>query len=160
MLTFLPPHPDYEGLVRTFVDDFKDHGEEHIYGSGGLLKSDIAVWCRNSVSAMAHKQIQLLTYSTDNNAIIGCVAIRPTLTPELVQSYGCNIGYSIAPSYREQGYGAQQFSKALSICRSLGMKCVFVGILNGNETSRKLIERLGGEPAMHNNDGTIYKVLT
>jgi predicted acetyltransferase len=82
-------------------------------------------------------------YAFVDNTIIGRLSIRHSLTPTLRQ-YGGNIGYSIAPKYRGNGYATEMLRLALPMCKEFGLKEVLLTIEAGNNASRRVIEKNGG----------------
>jgi len=79
----------------------------------------------------------------DNDAFIGRVSIRHSLTEHLLQ-LGGHIGYYIRPSKRNQGYGKAILKLALPEAKKLGIIKVLVTVDDTNLSSQKIIEANGG----------------
>ena len=79
----------------------------------------------------------------DNDLIIGMVNIRHTLNDKLL-FHGGNIGYSIRPTERGNGYAKIALFLALKECFSLGLTRVLITAEDNNVPSYKTIEALGG----------------
>ncbi len=79
----------------------------------------------------------------DNNIIYGVVNIRHELN-DYLRMYGGNIGYSIRPKNRRQGYGSIMLSKALEICKNLGLEKALVTCYKTNLGSAGVIKNNGG----------------
>ena len=79
----------------------------------------------------------------DNDFIIGMVNIRHTLNDKLL-FHGGNIGYSIRPTERENGYAKIALFLALKECFSLGLTRVLITAEDNNVPSYRTIEALGG----------------
>ena len=79
----------------------------------------------------------------DNDFIIGMVNIRHTLDDKLL-FHGGNIGYSIRPTERGNGYAKIALFLALKECFSLGLTRVLITAEDNNVPSYRTIEALGG----------------
>lgn len=79
----------------------------------------------------------------DNDFIIGMVNIRHTLNDKLL-FHGGNIGYSIRPTERGNGYAKIALLLALKECFSLGLTRVLITAEDNNVPSYRTIEALGG----------------
>ena len=79
----------------------------------------------------------------DNDLIIGMVNIRHTLNDKLL-FHGGNIGYSIRPTERGNGYAKIALFLALKECFSLGLTRVLITAEDNNVPSYRTIEALGG----------------
>lgn len=79
----------------------------------------------------------------DSDYIIGMVNIRHTLNDKLL-FHGGNIGYSIRPSERGNGYAKVALYLALKECFSLGLDSVLITAEDNNIPSYRTIEALGG----------------
>ena len=79
----------------------------------------------------------------DNDFIVGMVNIRHTLNDKLL-FHGGNIGYSIRPTERGNGYAKIALFLALKECFSLGLTRVLITAEDNNVPSYRTIEALGG----------------
>ncbi len=79
----------------------------------------------------------------NHSNIIGMINIRHVLN-EYLNLYGGNIGYSIRPNKRKQGYATKMLSFALDECKSLGLNKVLITCSKENTGSRKTILNNGG----------------
>ena len=75
--------------------------------------------------------------------IIGMIDLRHRLNDFLAE-YGGHIGYSVRPGERRRGVAARMLAEVLEIARERGMQRLLVTCDEGNEASRRTIERSGG----------------
>ena len=86
----------------------------------------------------------LLLRETDHR-IVGVVSIRPFLTRGLDESYGGNIGYSIRPTERRQGYAVEGLRLAILECKKINKHDAVMLCCNAdNIGSKKAIIKNGG----------------
>ncbi len=83
------------------------------------------------------------SWLVDNGKFIGSVNIRHRLNEHL-RNIGGNIGYSIRPSARKNGYGTKILELALPAAKSLGIDKVLITCDDDNIGSAKIIEKNGG----------------
>jgi len=76
--------------------------------------------------------------------IIGMVNVRLELNEQLVQRGG-HIGYSIAPSERQNGYGSLLLDLTLEKMKDFGFDRVLITCDESNLASAKIIENNGGK---------------
>lgn len=74
---------------------------------------------------------------------LGTVIIRHRLNWHL-EKYGGNISYIIRPSARGKGFGQKILKRALQYALSLGLDRVMMTCAPDNESSRHIIESVGG----------------
>lgn len=79
----------------------------------------------------------------DNDFIIGMVNIRHTLNDKLL-FHGGNIGYSIRPLERKNGYNKVNLYLGLLCCQEHGIKEVLLDCDKDNLGSARTIKSLGG----------------
>ena len=79
----------------------------------------------------------------ENGKFVGWTKIRHKLNENLLLQGG-NIGYSIRPSARHQGYGTKILELALAEAKKLGIKKVLLTCIDENTFSAKIIEKNGG----------------
>ena len=75
--------------------------------------------------------------------LIGMIDIRHRLNEGLLR-FGGNIGYSVRPCCRRQGYATQMLALALEECRKMQMQKVLVTCNKENIGSAKTIQKNGG----------------
>ncbi|MGN1277277.1 MAG: GNAT family N-acetyltransferase [Floccifex sp.] len=80
-----------------------------------------------------------------DSKIIGITEIRHELSTSFLREYAGHIGYSIRPSYRNQGYGTKLLALALDYCREIDLKEVLLGCYCDNSGSIKVIENNHGK---------------
>ena len=86
-----------------------------------------------------------------DNHIVGRVAIRHALTPEL-ERVGGHIGYVVVPEYRRRGYATEILRQSLRIAReTLGLSRVLLTCDDDNIGSIRTIEK---------NDGVLESTVT
>ena len=78
-----------------------------------------------------------------DNKLIGIIDYRHPLSDFLFK-YGGNIGYSILPSERRNGYAKEILRLLLPICRDFGEKRVLLTCDKENQASKRTIEINGG----------------
>jgi phosphinothricin acetyltransferase len=59
--------------------------------------------------------------------------------------FTAEISYYIANAYHRQGIGTALVAHALAACPAVGVRHVFAIVLEGNEASLKLLEKMGFE---------------
>lgn len=79
-----------------------------------------------------------------DNKIVGMINIRLALN-ERLKKYGGNIGYSIRPTERGNGYNKINLYLGLKICQKYGIKEVLMDADKDNPASWKTMEALGGQ---------------
>ena len=77
------------------------------------------------------------------STILGSLAIRHELNDFLFNEGG-HIGYSVRPSARRKGYATEALAQALPVANAMGISRVLVTCLEGNEGSRRTIEKNRG----------------
>jgi predicted acetyltransferase len=75
--------------------------------------------------------------------IVGMIQIRHTLNDYLF-NFGGNIGYSVLPSERRQGFAKEMLQLGLKVAHDLGLKRVLITCSSNNVASEKTILSGGG----------------
>ncbi|MGL5798182.1 MAG: GNAT family N-acetyltransferase [Cetobacterium sp.] len=78
-----------------------------------------------------------------DDIIVGVIKIRAELNENLLINGG-NMGYSISPNYRENGYGKLIVKKGLEILKLKKVNKVLITIYEDNIPSRKSVEANDG----------------
>lgn len=84
-----------------------------------------------------------LAVRKSDDIVVGIVDYRHPLS-EFLLNFGGNIGYSVRPCERRNGYGSEILRLVLDICREYGEKRVLVTCDKKNEASRRVITKNGG----------------
>lgn len=79
----------------------------------------------------------------DDGTVVGFLAIRHRLTPELLEHSG-HIGYSIRRSRRREGHASRALGLALARCQELNIGRVLICCDDDNVASARTIEKNGG----------------
>lgn len=84
----------------------------------------------------------ILIHEADHK-VIGMLNLRTELTDYLF-NYGGHIGYSIAPSVRQKGYGSLMLKKGLKEAKKMGLTRLLVTCNDDNPGSAGVIENNNG----------------
>ena len=150
-LVLVEPAKEHEALALAYRQDYLCHGEDHINGSGGLLRyADYEEWLQHLSQLKQLKASRFETPATtwftirpSDGKIIGTIQLRHHLTDELKRDGG-NIGYGICPSERRRGYGRRQLALVLGEARGLGLERVMITCNRGNLGSAQVAKSNGG----------------
>jgi len=143
------PEPPFEAAYRSFVEQFKRHGEDvsYLWQPDELSFAEFLEELRNRARGRNLPEgwvpARRLWYVTDIGTILGELNLRDGLTPAL-EDYGGHIGYWICPSQRGKGHGTRMLALALGEARNLGLVRVLVTCDPENKASVRVIERNGG----------------
>ncbi|MEG0275899.1 MAG: GNAT family N-acetyltransferase [Coprobacillus sp.] len=146
--------PDYchETVMKKFANDILEYDKsDMINGSGFYLqyKDDFISWIKKEkhMHLGIEMEAELVPGTTFlymmNNEIVGIINVRHSLNDYLLK-VGGNIGYSIHPRYRRQGFATKMLSEALEFCKVWEITPVLVTCDKDNIASRKTIEKCGG----------------
>ena len=79
----------------------------------------------------------------EGDEVLGAIALRHELNDFLLRAGG-HIGYGVRPSARRRGLASWALARVLPYARSQGLDRVLLTCEEGNEGSRRAIERNGG----------------
>ena len=79
-----------------------------------------------------------MLYGFVNNEIVGRVNIRHELN-ESLSARGGNIGYSVAPEYRKQGYATEMMEQTLLYCRGIALNKLLITCAVANIPSWRIV---------------------
>lgn len=146
MLYRLPQLSDQD-LLKAYVLEHMDHGENSISASVGLLAMEYSDWVEmiqtKATTGDAQWGRSLVYLCFDQDRLIGLLSIRYELPEALTQSIG-DIGYGVRPSERNKGYATTMLAQALSVCRQKGRNQVMLGCYKDNPASSAVIRKNGG----------------
>ena len=129
----LPTSAD-EQEVWGYRKEFLEQGSS-LDGSGGLAEAEsFAQWYSKTLANRSEQTVcpglvpatTFLAVDADGK-LIGMIDIRHRLNEGLLR-FGGNIGYSVRPCCRRQGYATQMLALALEECRKMQMQKVLVCI--------------------------------
>jgi predicted acetyltransferase len=145
----LPTSAD-EQEVWGYRKEFLEQGSS-LDGSGGLAEAEsFAQWYSKTLANRSEQTVcpglvpatTFLAVDADGK-LIGMIDIRHRLNEGLLR-FGGNIGYSVRPCCRRQGYATQMLALALEECRKMQMQEVLVTCNKENIGSAKTIQKNGG----------------
>lgn len=138
------PHEGYRQQVLEYRQEFLEHGDT-MAGCGGLdSAAGFEEWLAQTIDNRSEATVRpglvpatlFLAVSADRHRLVGMIDIRHRLNGYLLQ-YAGNIGYSIRPSMRRQGYGARMLGLALEECRAMGLNRVLITCDRDNTASAR-----------------------
>ncbi len=168
MLELIKPSIKLKDQIEKYKIDFLN-SNEICAGSSELMSMDtVSSWLKY-LKTLESKDtcpeglvpcVQYCLLDTSTNELIGLANIRLELNDYLYK-YGGNIGYSISPSKRKQGYGTIQLKLVLNECKNLNINQVLITCKEENIASRKVIEKCGGvfQNAVGNNGKLIRRYM-
>ena len=135
----------------AFIREFYDYHSE-INGTGGLYRylENYEGWLQklseDEGREPTEEKVPARTYflvRTSDRRIVGMINIRLALNEKL-RKYGGNIGYSIRPTERGNGYNKINLYLGLKVCNRYGIDSVLLDADLENPASWKTMEALGG----------------
>lgn len=149
MLELVKPTAEMKEMILKFISEFKQQNEHTINGCCGLTRyDDYSDWLNyigNVEKGFIPDRISSSTYAAvDKNTklIIGIIDIRHYLNDE--HFYSGHIGYSVRPSMRNKGYGAEILRLGLEKSKELNLDKLLLTCKKDNIASQKVIERNNG----------------
>lgn len=151
-IKLIEPTALYEADLLAFRDECIKE-DIVVHGDGGLSTTDsFENWLKYLFDMKRKETVPdgmvpsktFIAVRTSSNDVIGIINIRLELNDTLLIRGG-NIGYSIRPRYRMQGYGTKMLELALFKCHSYGMKKVLLTCRKTNIASAKTILKLAGK---------------
>ncbi len=144
-----PLSPKDGPLVYRLLQRVPAHENGFYNGANGLSYEEYKKWLlrRNEIQHGINLEEGAVAESTYwlivNDIPVGIGKIRHKLTPAL-KKHGGSISYSIAPQYRNNGYGTVLLSLLLEQAKSMEVPELLVMIYNYNYPSEKVIIKNGG----------------
>lgn len=152
IIVLVKPTEEYAYDARKYKNDCIEL-DGVIHGGGGLAEFDnYTNWLqflkekedgKNMPRGIVSSETYFAVHDQDDR-IIGMVDIRKTLNEQLLQEGG-NIGISVRPCYRGEGYGTMLLNLALKRCRELGLTRVLVVCKEENLRAANLLLSNGGK---------------
>ncbi len=120
-------------------------------GCGSLRRHEAAEWLAHARSLQSEETCpanwvpatQFVCIRKRDSRIVGMIDLRHRFNDFLAE-YAGNIGYSVRPDERRKGYAAWMLEHVLPEAAKLGLDRVLVTCEEGNEGSRRTIEKNGG----------------
>ena len=149
---FVVPTIEWKQKAIDFINEFYTYNS-NINGTGGLQRylDNYEGWLEKLEEDYnrqpSEEKVPARTYffvRESDNKIIGMINIRLALN-ESLKKYGGNIGYSIRPTERGNGYNKINLYLGLKVCKENGIEEVFMDADKDNPASWKTIESLGGK---------------
>ncbi len=144
----LKPSLEYKDSFIEATKEF-DASDENFYLHGQRFDGDFDKLLlkikerEEGKSLPADRVPQTELWFVEDGKLIGWTKIRHRLNKKLLLEGG-NIGYSIRPSARNQGYGTRILELALAEAKRMGIEKVLVTCDDDNVGSAKIIEKNGG----------------
>ncbi|MBR3245247.1 MAG: GNAT family N-acetyltransferase [Parasporobacterium sp.] len=139
------PEINDKDILKTYLQEHHDNGENNISVNLGLSSSDYTEWVakikNNALSGDEQWGKSLLLLCFDGDGLIGLLSIRYELPELLSEKYG-DIGYGVRPSERNKGYATAMLEYALSVCKEKGMEKVILGCYKENLASAAIIKKI------------------
>ncbi len=116
----IPPKSskEFRGLIKKYLDEEK------------IIRSD--------------RVPQFVYWMYDRDEVVGMIKIRKQLTPALLKNGG-NMGYTISPKHRGNGYGNRIVKEGIRILSEENLNEILITVYDDNIPSRKAAESNGGK---------------
>lgn len=153
-LILIAPTEEYLEDLCRFRQEIWDAGDKDCFaGCSGLEQEpDILKWLEtvrlnehseNVPKGKVPSNVYLAVRKADNK-IIGITDLRHHIDHPVLSLWGGHIGYTIRPSERGRGYGAEMLRLNLENCRRQGMSKVLITCSADNPASERVILANGG----------------
>ena len=150
-LQLVLPTEQHKQAIWGYREEFLNH-HDSMDGTGGLADAQsFEEWYQNNVNNRTEETVRaglvpattFLGVEQESGKLVGMIDIRHRLN-EFLLRFGGNIGYSVRPYCRRNGYATEMLSLALEECRKLGMEKALVTCDKENIGSAKTILHNGG----------------
>lgn len=150
-LQLILPTAAYAQQIAAYRQAFLNSGDS-MDGTGSLSRmEDPSEWLQQCWDLQQEDRVpegwvpatQYICIRESDDKLVGMIQIRHRFNAFL-EKYGGNIGYSVLPSERRQGYAKWMIGAVLPHCKSIGLERVLVCCTNENPGSRGAILTNGG----------------
>ncbi|WED21412.1 GNAT family N-acetyltransferase [Vibrio sp. JC009] len=150
-MKLIEPSLEYKSEFEAFYEDFAKNDEVN----SGFYQPGIdnfAAYIQQITDEAAGINVQQgyvpcshFWLVDDSKNIIGAIRVRHHIDNDYLSLEGGHIGYDIAPSFREQGFGTAMLKLVLPKAKALGIEKALIVADEDNLASRGVIEANGGE---------------
>ena len=147
----IKPTEEFASQIAEYRQEFLDAGDS-MDGCGSLRQmdnpNDFIKKCidyENPETLPEGRVIatQFMFIRCSDNRIVGMLQVRHYFN-DYLEKYAGNIGYSIRPSERRNGYAKRMLKKALPYCQKIGLERLLITCDSDNIGSEKTILANGG----------------
>lgn len=147
-MPLLKPDLSMRAALEDYLRDFEEHGETVAPAAARLNGKAFEKWLEDLRRLETQPTDTLVTgtlyfWFDDAGALAGVIALRHTLTEELMRTGG-NIGYGVRPSMRKRGHASTMLAAVLPLARARGMVRALITCNKENTASARTILRNGG----------------
>ena len=153
VLKLIRPRLDWENEFSSMLQEYRDAGDDWFAYESHIQERGFASyveWLQNGERGVVEDNAEsdlvpwTTLWLTRGHSILGVSSIRHVLTPYLLLQGG-NIGYTIRPSQRRQGFGTFILSATLGEAKLLNLDEVLLVCEKENVASARIIEKNGGQ---------------
>lgn len=150
-LILIRPIDEYAKQIAGYRQEFLDAGDS-MDGCGPLRRfEDTEAYIRickeyENIATVPEGLVvstQFMLVRKKDNRLIGMIQVIHYFN-EFLEKYAGNIGYSVRPSERRNGYAKEMLKMVLPFCREIGLDKILVACIDGNVGSEKTILANGG----------------